>query len=275
VDRDETAILLAVLVCGAVLWLAGGVGAAREHDDETSAWRQLWLPAIPAAIPFFVLLGWAVSDPEGPETLGVTRRILLVPFAFVWTRALVRAARSAFRREEGPAATEGLLRPRIVMSAAFREALTPEELRAAEAHEQAHVRHRDPLRIWLGRVLTDLQWPIGRASARQRVWMRALELARDDEAVVQRGASPLDLASAIVIAAKLGSTRAPVPRAALGDDAAFLEARVRRLLGSTGRAKRPRSSSLLLLVTACLAIGAFLAGMLVAGPIVTIVAGSP
>lgn len=277
-DRDETAALLVVLLCGGVLSLAGAVGSARECDEEQTAWRQLLRPAILASIPFFVLLGWAVADPEGPETLAVTRLVALVPFAFVWIRAGVRAARSASRGRPGHAATVGLLRPRVVISSTLRAALGFGELRAAIAHEEAHVRHRDPLRIWIGQLVTDLQWPMPRARARQRVWMRALELARDEEAVRRGSVDPIDLANAIVMASRLSEpVKSSVVRAALGDDAAFLERRIFRLLGS-GISAPPtprRRRSPLLPLAISLALGAFLVGVFAAGPVVLVVAGTP
>jgi hypothetical protein len=49
----------------------------------------------------------------------------------------------------------GYLRPRIYLSSELIERLSEEELRAVVAHERHHVRHRDPLRRLLARVLAD------------------------------------------------------------------------------------------------------------------------
>ena len=80
------------------------------------------------------------------------------------------------------AATVALLRPRVVVCETFGAQLDEHALAAALAHEQAHARHRDPLRIWLAQIVTDLQWPLSGARARFEQWLFALELARDEEA---------------------------------------------------------------------------------------------
>jgi len=271
VDRDETAALLAVLVCGALVWVAGALLPLHDTNDEARAWEHLWAPAIPALVPLFGFLGWTVADPEGTETPSLSRIIAVTPFLVVWLRAVVRATRRVFLRADGDALTIGLLRPRVTISARLRASLESRELAAAIAHEEAHARHRDPLRIWLAQILLDVQWPFRRAKARQRNWLRALELARDQEAI-RHGAEPTDLASAILAAARLSPVRARDARAALGDDASFLETRLRRLLEPTPP-PRARHSRLPALV-AVLAVSAFLLGLFVAGPILTIVAGN-
>jgi hypothetical protein len=70
-------------------------------------------------------------------------------------------------------------------------------IRAALAHERAHAIHRDPLRIWLAQLITDLQWPWPWAGRRLEVWLETLELARDDEARAA-GADGADLAAAVL-----------------------------------------------------------------------------
>ena len=272
-DRDEAAMLLVVLLSGALMWLVGGLTPASPSADEATAWRRLWLPAIPASIPFFTLLGFAVADHEGPQSLGLTRLLAMVPFGLVWIRAAVRAVRAAFAPGRGPAIATGLFRPRIELSTELRASLDPGELRAVMAHEQAHVRHRDPLRIWLAQIVTDLQWPLSRPRGRQRIWTRALELARDEEAARQPGVDAADLASAILKAARLAQHPAQAV-ASLTNDEAFLEARVRRLLAPAGDPRRSRRSFLMPLAV-CLAVAAFTFGMAAAGPVVATLAGNP
>jgi hypothetical protein len=125
----------------------------------------------------------------------------------------VRAARSALgassagaaARHRAPlAATIGLLRPRVVLAPQVREQLDAAALRAVTAHEEAHARHRDPLRLWMAQLATDLQWPLPSARRRFLAWRVALELARDDEAVA-RGVDGGDLAAGLLAVARLGA----------------------------------------------------------------------
>lgn len=54
-----------------------------------------------------------------------------------------------------PAAiTVGFWKPKVFLSTTLARALTPEQLQVVLAHEQAHVRHRDPLRQYLARTLS-------------------------------------------------------------------------------------------------------------------------
>ncbi|MBX3187052.1 MAG: M48 family metalloprotease [Labilithrix sp.] len=271
-DRDEVALLLALLVCGPVLWLAGAL-VPPSRGDEQAAWRRLWIPAVCASVPFAVLSGWAAADMEGPQELDVTRLVASTPFALVWIRAGVRAVRAWSLPRSGPAHVSGLLRPRITVSKELRDVLEPAELRAVLAHEEAHARHRDPLRIWLAQILTELQWPFSGARERLRCWMRALELARDEEATREANADPADLASAILKAARL-SPSSGAATAALSDDEAFLEARVRRLL-APAREATPRRPAVLAPIAACLVVAAFVVGVCWAHPFVAHLAGHP
>ena len=62
-------------------------------------------------------------------------------------------------RERPTAVTVGLVRPRVRIDERLRDAVPAPSLAAVQAHEEAHARHRDPLRIWLAQTITDLQWP--------------------------------------------------------------------------------------------------------------------
>lgn len=273
-DRDEVAALLVVLSSGALLWLVGALAPASSDADERAAWRSLWVPAMPASVPLFVLLGFALADPEGPQGLDATRFLAIAPLGLVWLRAGVRAARAALAEGRGPAVTVGLLRPKVTLSAELRAILEPGELRAVMAHEEAHLRHRDPLRLWLAALLTDLQWPLARPKRRLESWRRALELSRDDEAARQPNVDAADLASALVKAARLAppSTGAGL---ALTDDVTLLELRVRRLLSPPANHAVPGQCSLAAPVALGLAIAAFAFGVSASPPYVAILAGSP
>jgi len=75
------------------------------------------------------------------------------------------------------------------------------------AHEAAHARHRDPLRVWAGQFATDLQWPGRGATDRLAQWRHALELARDEE-VRRHGIDGADLAAAVIAALQFANANA-------------------------------------------------------------------
>src|SRR5262249_27136200 len=144
------------------------------------------------------LCGWALVEPEPAEPAPPVLFLAALPFALVFMRALWRALRSATTSYNCTAiATVGLLRPRIVVSPHLAEVLDASAMAAALAHEAAHVRYRDPLRLWLAQFGTDLLWPWPMAESRLRAWRQALELARDEEARLGGVTGP-DLAAAIL-----------------------------------------------------------------------------
>ena len=144
-------------------------------------------------------------------------------------RALVRASWSLVRaRHPGPAATVGLVRPRVLLHPSFALKLDADARKAALEHELAHARHHDPLRLFLAQVVTDLQWPMPAASRRFKDWCQALELARDEEARLN-GADAAALAEAIVTCAKLARHETSA-FATLGGDGEALAVRIGRLL---------------------------------------------
>ncbi len=216
----------------------GDAGVAERH-----AWLHLWLPVAPTWIIAAWLGGWALREPD-PVHDRLDPWLLLascLPFALVASRALFRAGWALLREPAGqPICTAGLLRPRIVFSPFLVPSLEDRQVRAAWEHEQAHVRHRDPLRIWLGQLAADLQWPWPGARDRFDHWLEMLEQARDDEAR-QHGVSGADLAAAVVVTLKYASqdrhgTATSRPRllvdAALGGNPQALERRIVRLLAN-------------------------------------------
>jgi len=250
-----------------LLLLLGGLAAQplapwphRARSDqvpqlaERRAWLQLWLPIVPALVVAAGLCGWALqeSDPVRDRFDHGMVVTACLPFGVIALRAALRAAWALVREPaELPICTAGLLRPRAVFSPFLARTLEECQIRAAWEHEQAHVRHRDPLRIWLAQIATDLQWPWPWARKRFHTWLEALEYARDDEAR-SRGVSGVDLAAAILVTARQSSsTRQPygARRAAAGDatllgDARLLQARIARLLAPSpdagARRARPR-----------------------------------
>lgn len=127
-----------------------------------------------------------------------------------------------------PAFTVGLLAPRIYLAAELSQRLTAGQLAAVIAHEGAHVRRRDPLRLFLLRLLAcTLFWIPALRRLEEDVRDEA-EVLADDTAARGR---PLVLASAILALAEWGSAR-HVPALTVGFQRyELLERRVRRLAG--------------------------------------------
>src|SRR5262245_50950013 len=193
VSRELVLATMVLVLCGAGAWLPSWVPAASEPGErrelsgrqlEAGGWRRIWLTLLPAGIALATMLGWVLQEPDvTDELLRPSAAFVAVPIGLLWLRCAARAClalRSA--REAPPIATVGLLRPRVVVAEDVRDGLDPAALTAALAHERVHVRHRDPLRIWLAQIATDLQWPSPSARRRFEHWLGSLELARDEEA---------------------------------------------------------------------------------------------
>jgi len=236
VDRELVLGVLLLMVCGPILLAFGALPALAKNDVsgrrlERDLWARLWVPLLPAALAFAGLLGWAIQEPDAAdEHLHGIALALAAPFAAIWVRAIARSAWALLAtRHQTPIATVGFLRPRVVVAPFVRHAIDAEAFQAAYEHEAAHVRHRDPLRIWLAQLAADLQWPWPSAKRRLRCWLWALELARDEEAR-EHGAEGADLAVAILTAITLAGTPDAVAAAALTGDGAALKERIARLL---------------------------------------------
>jgi Zn-dependent protease with chaperone function len=106
-----------------------------------------------------------------------------------------------FESSRAQAFCAGLLRPRVFLSAAGRERLSDTELRAVLAHEDHHVRRRDPLRLFAARILADALFFVPALSRLERRYAELAELAADEAAVRAAGSSAL--ASALL---KLGAS---------------------------------------------------------------------
>jgi len=235
-DRELVLAILGALLTGLTLQVASlwptakpAVCVSRSpRRAEHRCWWQVWKPLAPMIAVLCGLAGWAVLEPSNAERVPRTLLVLALPCAFVWLRAVSRAVKALTRRPVvRTAGVLGLWRPRIVISDRFRACVDAQAIAAAEAHEAAHVRHRDPLRLWLAQFATDLQWPSPRAADRLCAWMRVVECARDDEAR-RAGVEGADLAAAIIAAVRLQDAHRAAT-ALIGDPIDF-ETRIKRLL---------------------------------------------
>ena len=239
-EREALLATLTLLLGGLALqlfaaWPQGDTTGTASRQRERMQWLLLWWPVAAALTVAAWLCGWALSQPDPvPHPVGRPIFIAVLPFVLVGVRALARAGWSAWQAPRHCAiATVGLLRPRIVIAPQLETVLDAAALQAALAHERAHLRHLDPLRIWLAQFVTDLQWPSASAQRRFDLWLAALETARDDEARAT-GVDGADLAAAVLgsVRFQLGSQSARVSpaRATLIGRAEELPARIARLL---------------------------------------------
>lgn len=268
-SRELVLATMVIVLCGAGAWLASWVPAASEADRrelsgrrlEARSWRRIWLTLLPAGIALATMFGWALQEPGvTDERLLPTAVPVVVPIGLLWLRCAVRACVAVLRpREMPPIATMGLWRPRVVVAEDLRGTLDPDALAAALAHERVHVRHRDPLRIWLAQIATDLQWPSPSARRRFEHWLGSLELARDDEARLE-GASGDDLAAAVVSVARMSWRPLGAAIAGLTTAETSLASRVHRLLApmppDRGRRSIVLPLAMLAVLAASVAIGA-------------------
>ena len=131
----------------------------------------------------------------------------------------------------------GFLRPRLVVATAVVDALGPQALAAALAHETAHARRSDHLR----RLAVDLASAVhapGLGRRARRRWAEAAERVCDEEAAVMLN-SRLVVAEALVRFQRLVNGQAASPTTALSFGGhGGLERRVHALLAEAPRARR-------------------------------------
>jgi len=146
----------------------------------------------------------------------------------------------------------GVFVPRVAISQGFLKRLTAEELRAALEHESYHVRHLDPLRALLGRVLTEALFLLPSLEVLRLRYEAGRELAADRRAERACGRRPL-LGALLKALEEPG--RESVVRASLADPG-FLDARIFRL--ETGQAPALASAGTASLLVSALGALSFL-----------------
>lgn len=138
-------------------------------------------------------------------------------------------------------AVAGLFSPRIVLSQHLlaNPVFTPELLETALAHEKAHIRHFDNLKHF---VLLSLLLPHSRTKRRWlELWRRAAEIAADEDAVAGSSSRAIQLAEALLIAARNVSPQ-PIPQLSLSllQHEEDLDRRIDRLLRDEIATSPPR-----------------------------------
>jgi len=153
------------------------------------------------------------------------------------SRTFGRSAANRVPSELPFAALVGVLRPRLFVSDRFFDALTAGERRAVLDHEEAHRRSLDNLKRTAMRLAPD--WlafaPVGREI--ERDWAIAAEREADDHAAGLGRARSLDLAGALLKAARA----MPMSRALASSfcDEAIIAHRIERLLDEPPARRAP------------------------------------
>ncbi len=252
--------------------LSAGIHQVEEAQSavacllEHEAAAECFEPGFFAAALALLVLGLSVKPlraaskarlSRSARARDVQRRVTQIAEGHPSLRALTR--RIAVTEDRGFAlATQGIVRPRVVVGLAYADGLDDDALASALGHEAEHVRARDPLR-YLALSVSLAVNPFGRwlLDPHARRWLAARETHCDREAVTH-GAAPLSLASAIVQAAR--PTKPEV--AALGaPDTSVLKLRVGMLLAFAERRpaeRRRRGPSAVSIALALVAIAVVL-----------------
>lgn len=112
-------------------------------------------------------------------------------------RSFEDASVTVIHDHEPRAFCAGLVRPRIYVSTGTLDALRADELQAVIAHERHHADQRDPLRIFMTRVLADSLFFLPAARRLGERYAALAELAAD-RAAVRAAGDPAPLASALL-----------------------------------------------------------------------------
>ncbi len=125
---------------------------------------------------------------------------------------------------------KGMIRREICLPRRALHDLTPEQQETVLAHEAAHLLHRDPFWLAVGRLVENLFFfqPLNRMARRR---MQEIAEYRCDDWTVERTGRPLTLARCLTEVAEWNlRPAAPVPAPGMAQNTAGLGARVRRLL---------------------------------------------
>ncbi len=203
----KLALLAALSTIGIVVAIVRGIATWRATNRFTSLWLR---NALPIQLPNLDVPAYQIEH----------------PFPLI--------------------AIVGAWRPRLFIAKQVFETLTPAELTAALAHENAHVLAHDNLKRTVARVCRDLAFtPVGKDL--ERAWLAASEAAADEVAAGRDRRIGLDLASAIVKIARMvpaGASPAMTAGAFLAseDGAPGFGSRIRRLIHLSQCPQQTRSN---------------------------------
>lgn len=143
--------------------------------------------------------------------------------------------------------TYGYLRPTIAVSGALVRTLNTAELTAVVAHESAHLRGRDPLKVLLARLLVSREFYLPALRHLSARFIGGRELAADRHAAATCGVRPL--AGALLRVVDSPNWAAATPATAMAS-AATLDTRISQLeTGTEPTPPTPPPGSILVSVT--------------------------
>lgn len=153
------------------------------------------LPPLGTGVLALALAGLVAGSFQAIRTLVRTRRALREHRPLESPERLARAAAATgiatrlvcFADLRPLAFCAGLLRPRVWISTGAVAVLASDELEAVLWHEAYHLRHRDPLRIFVARVLAHLLFPFPLIRGLATRFEVAKELDADQEATRAQG----------------------------------------------------------------------------------------
>lgn len=146
------------------------------------------------------------------------------------------AGRLVVLPDETPLATTvGLLRPVVVVSAGLARCLDPSALKAVLAHEQAHLRRRDPLRLILAKAVAFAMGGFAGAETLPRAAHLEAELAADAQAARVAGDAALRRALAVMGQRWLRQEQLAAVAAFAGREVCCLDDRIHHHLGESPR----------------------------------------
>jgi hypothetical protein len=229
------------------------VAKAQTLGADSAAHMVLGLRLLPMFVAAFAVVALCIPsylwlEPAGAaEDFGLACSVAAALGVAVASRSLWRATRAVMRSRDltgagtnevsivdAPGsfmATTGLFHPRVLVSRAAADALSPEQFDAALRHERAHWSSRDNLKRLLQLAAPDpLPMVRGAAPLLDREWARFAEFAADDRATEGDLDRCVSLAEALVLLARAGAPPELPLATSLIADSRDLAARVDRLL---------------------------------------------
>ena len=235
-SRLLMAVALTPMACGAILF--GGAIAGWQAFGE----QQLCLHRAQSGHVSMLLSGLAILFAARALVLGIRLTGDSFQARICDGAALKPGAQSAYRVLPGPeprAFVLGVFHPRIYLSEGLLSTFDPDALRPVLAHEQGHVRHRDPLRRIVSAIGLLFYLP-GTAGGVKQLVAQTQELAADAEAARQIG-DQIEVAESLVRFARFNAP----PAAAFEFAQSDLQTRIHQLLAEEPAPRGPSSASLL------------------------------
>jgi Zn-dependent protease with chaperone function len=250
---------LVIALLGLTLWPSVGavLGLAVDHCPDHAGHIHICLHHLP-------MRGPAAAGAIAISMLGMASAAAIIAAVRArWAAKRILALRSfeiapnvgGVESAHPLAVTVGWLRPRVLLSTALLDRLSPPQLEVVVAHERAHAVRRDALAMTSARLLALAHLP----PVRRRV-LAELALAQEQacDEIAARACRDRVLVAETIIAAERAAAAAPMALSAAGFGGSEVAERVQSLLDGPRRAPARRGLTRLLLL-ACAAAAVALA----------------